>query len=380
MSPISDAGVERLVEAAFYASLLQDEGRWPRCRLRNAAGHPWSRVVTLRRAPVAADTISRLAAVCHSAEHALSIIEEDGALQCDGLVDTGPMGLDGLPGRPEIVSGASPVALDVQILGPGRLVVRDRGSLLNCELRGGRLRLLSSIWHAPQVRALFDAFGRRCLDAAAPEETDPARDYFGGAHGVTWLTCALFGPVLAGMVHAGHGGAIIIVPRAASLEGAVEFGSEVRDLDLKAEIAAYWSACLTYAPDSDGASIGRWQRVRARLRSKFASLVGLTSVDGCIILDDDLRVRRIGAQITVEDARAEASGRPFRCSISGEAHDYRQFMDELGGTRHRSAARLCAAIEGAVAFVVSQDGGLTLFCGDESSTFGYGPMDADWWG
>src|SRR5690606_12442915 len=180
ISPISDDGIASLVESALYASLLPDEGRWPRCRLRNAEAHSWSRLVSFRPTPVSPATLTRLATLCHSASHALSIVEDGGRILCDGLVDTGPMGLDGLPGRPEIVGGAgSSVALDVQILGPGHLVVRDRGSMLNCELRGGRLRLLSSVWRVPQVRALFDRFGVRCLDVCVPDPDDPQRDLFG---------------------------------------------------------------------------------------------------------------------------------------------------------------------------------------------------------
>lgn len=378
ISPLSDDGIASLVEAALYASLLPDEGRWPRCRLRNAEAHSWARLVSFRPTPVAPATLTRLATLCHSASHALSIIEEGGSILCDGLVDTGPMGLDGLPGRPEIVTGGSSIALDLQILGPGHLVVRDRGSMLNCELRGGKLRLLSSVWRVPQVRTLFDRFGARCLDQCVPDADDPQRDLFGGAHGLTWLACALFAPVLAGIVHARHGGAIVVLPR--DLEGggrgAINFGTEVRDLDLAAEVAEYWSACLAFTPDQESAS--RWQRARARIRSKSSALVGLTSIDGCVIMTDDLRVARFGAQITVEDERAQG-GRPFRAAATGEQFDYREFMADLGGTRHRSAARLAAAVEGAIAFVVSQDGGLTAFCGDDESAFGYGPLDSEWW-
>jgi hypothetical protein len=377
ISPISDDGIASLVESALYASLLPDEGRWPRCRLRNAEAHSWSRLVSFRPTPVAPATLTRLATLCHSASHALSIIEDEGRILCDGLVDTGPMGLDGLPGRPEIVTGGSSIALDLQILGPGHLVVRDRGSMLNCELRGGRLRLLSSVWRVPQVRALFDTFGARCLDQCVPEPDNPARDLFGGAHGLTWLACALFAPVLGGIVHARHGGAIVILPSDTEWRGALNFGAEVSDLDLQAEIAEYWSACLEFSPDPVSAS--RWQRARARLQSKSSALVGLTSIDGCVVMDDRLHVSRFGAQITVEDERAQAGGRPFRAAATGEPIDYRDFMADLGGTRHRSAARLAAAVDGAIDFVISQDGGLTAFCGDDESTFGYGPLDSEWW-
>ncbi len=49
------------------------------------------------------------------------------------------------------------------------------------------------------------------------------------------------------------------------------------------------------------------------------------------------------------------------------------------GMRHRAAYRFCEKIKGAIAFVVSQDGGLRVFCNPDGKVVAYeGPTPEDW--
>ena len=89
-------------------------------------------------------------------------------------------------------------------------------------------------------------------------------------------------------------------------------------------------------------------------------VAALAAVDGAILLARDLRLRGFGVEIThgrvpsddeqVEyDHHPEPLGTPAPVSLS----DF--------GMRHRSAIRFCQEVPGAMAFVVSQDGGIRMF-------------------
>jgi hypothetical protein len=89
-------------------------------------------------------------------------------------------------------------------------------------------------------------------------------------------------------------------------------------------------------------------------------VAALAAVDGAVVLSRDLRLRGFGAEIT--------QGR----TPSGEEQvEYDDHPEPLGkpapapladfGMRHRSAIRFCQEVPGAMAFVVSQDGGIRMF-------------------
>ena len=89
-------------------------------------------------------------------------------------------------------------------------------------------------------------------------------------------------------------------------------------------------------------------------------VAALATVDGAVILSRDLRLEGFGAEITL-------AGVPS----AHETVEYGNHPLPLGqppparladfGMRHRSAIRFCQAVPGAMAVVVSQDGGIRLF-------------------
>jgi hypothetical protein len=83
----------------------------------------------------------------------------------------------------------------------------------------------------------------------------------------------------------------------------------------------------------------------------FISL--LTRIDGLVLLDTDMCVRGFGVEITAsEPPQAVYKARSPNAKQLSEI-DYNHY-----GTRHRSMMRLCAAIDGSVGFVISQDGAI----------------------
>jgi hypothetical protein len=84
-----------------------------------------------------------------------------------------------------------------------------------------------------------------------------------------------------------------------------------------------------------------------------------TEVDGAVILDRDLSVLAFGTKL-VPIVRAADVKTLRRHPIEGEREKVIQGLDWLGGTRHQSAARFIYERPGWYAYVVSQDGMVTV--------------------
>jgi len=85
-------------------------------------------------------------------------------------------------------------------------------------------------------------------------------------------------------------------------------------------------------------------------------LAVLSNIDGAVVITDRLRLLGFGAEVIVPSVGLD------RIMISkdefGETGDLVDI--EMFGTRHRSAMRFCNACEWAIAFVLSQDGGVKV--------------------
>jgi len=91
-------------------------------------------------------------------------------------------------------------------------------------------------------------------------------------------------------------------------------------------------------------------------------LAQLTATDGMTIVRSDLTVLAFGVII-----QARSDGENPRIMRQGllDATPTDIRLEDLGGGRHQSAARACIRLKGAVAYVASQDGGLTTMRWDE---------------
>ena len=79
-------------------------------------------------------------------------------------------------------------------------------------------------------------------------------------------------------------------------------------------------------------------------------------------------VRGFGGQIVRDDADAKASPLVFSRIKTGEPWSDQGGTD-LGGMRHRSAFNLVKTVPNVRAFVVSQDGDLTVLFSDERKAY-----------
>src|SRR5262245_4654332 len=108
-APISDEGLGNLIELAFSASMMPEEGTFFRFNLVNKETSLPAAV--FRRVWLdSPDSMRRLAPACTQQECALRVFEEAGKLWCDSLEDIGPMGHEVMPGSPILGAVGAPPA------------------------------------------------------------------------------------------------------------------------------------------------------------------------------------------------------------------------------------------------------------------------------
>jgi DisA bacterial checkpoint controller nucleotide-binding len=94
----------------------------------------------------------------------------------------------------------------------------------------------------------------------------------------------------------------------------------------------------------------------------------LSTADGCLVFDRELRLLGFKGEVLVrEDPECVELDLNHKDFKQKEVFDINQF-----GTRHRSAARFCGKVPGAVIFVVSQDGDIRLFVHIDNGKVGIG--------
>jgi hypothetical protein len=380
LAPISDDGIRRLIQVAYFTSLAQEEGRYPQFRCVNVdAGKPPIRLAASCTVPITdVESLRRLAPAASETDGALLVTERGGSLVCMGFMIVNDMGFAANIGRPEIVSvGLSP-SLIVRVDGPGRLRASESGHTLILA-RGGMWEVVD-YRVVPAVRKLWDDLAARMVDKMAEAYGEESRAYFGGYHGLAELIHKVWSRVLAGAIDRLHGGALVILPSEGSLEGFDIHCKYPVEMRLGDDILEFWKSCVHHAEARNDdqherdAATQAWSWRRAALFTKAEILAGLSSVDGCVVLDRNLQVLGFGGEIRVDDQKVYAAPRALRNLRTGQLTPEAEL--EQYGTRHRSAYRLAKVSPGTIVFVISQDGDLRIFCSDEETVFGFDRLHA----
>ena len=146
-APLSDVGLMRLLDRAFYLSFEAEEGRYPRLRL--VSQDPGSSLFPKFSSPIPFENmneIRKLIPAVSGPTTALLVSEpENGVLAATGLVNTGHKGFQSKPDRPEIVSIGGPPSLLIRIEGPAHFFVTE--TTFSFEYRAGNVRLVRSVFN-----------------------------------------------------------------------------------------------------------------------------------------------------------------------------------------------------------------------------------------
>jgi hypothetical protein len=345
---VTDDSVRRLIRLVYDASLLEEEGRFPTVRLvcanwpphvRFGNNPPWDSPTIhdpeqLRRiAPTATRPGSALA---------ISTAVEPRDVRCIGLYDfaeiidpTGRTSLSNVWEKDEVLSGP---LLVVRIEGPGRI----RAGFLPAQsflLRGGVTLARRSWVDIPAVSRLFEEASKSLQTRLKQIEHQLISKVLANPRQVEHLLLKIWGHLLGLTTAARHGGAFII-----TFED--DLGDGVRDgyhasLDFGEILTTAVSESLLDAGNNFQAFRRAWEGRRLMLFNAAAQIAGLSAVDGCVLMDRQLKLTRFGGRLHSKASHEIPEG------LSGT------------GTRHSSAFQFCTEHK-SVAFVVSQDRQLTV--------------------
>lgn len=377
-APISDTGIHRLVQLAYQSSLAEEEGRFPAFKLVNtrldASDSLLAATLDVRLDDL--DSLRRLAPAVSGTHAGLLVIEDGEALRCRGVVVTAEMGRDIRIGRPEIVPIGRPSSLIVRVLGPAHLRVTEGWYTL--VLERGRIRQIVDYGLVEQVSELWKEFSARVLGRITPKWGEDAQQHFGGAVTLADFTHKAWSRVLASAMERRHGGTFVVLPGSGRPEDFDIRCTYDTNIALGQNIQDFWDTCIEHSLTKDSDERERadhdWNWKRAAVFAKADIVSGLSSVDGCVVLDRDLRVSGFGGEILVDRARVGQEARALRNLKTGEPMP-ESVLDRLG-TRHRSAYRLAKAHPGVIAFVVSQDGDLRIFTSTKDDVFAFDRLHA----
>jgi hypothetical protein len=366
---LSEGALERLLLLAYQASFDTNEGRYTRARLFvpdvDTQAHPVSidHLFTPAKRLSGPKAICQLAPALVAEDAALVVQETGGELACVGigLLDSADANrpLLGMPRGWTRAAGG----LQVQVLAPGALRVSEGRA--EYALRGNRILVHSWVASAAQVDRWIEELTRDLTGWCSAQATDWA------SRPVTVPGAdlrALWSHVLREAVRLRHGGAFVVVP--CPRQAPIELKHPIQPRALGDELAQLWLA-LARAHRHLGSPLAAEALEQTRLRrhrlwSAAASVGHLSTLDGCVVLDRRMTVYGFGG--TIETGAAQAAPHTY---VDARAHAPLEAGPLLArfGHRHRSAFLLCQAVPNAIAFVISQDGDLSVFSSDDRHVY-----------
>ncbi|HEY1242480.1 MAG TPA: hypothetical protein VGF16_18085 [Bryobacteraceae bacterium] len=317
--------IEAVIDAAFWASLRREEGYVPKISLAflppEQTTHP---LVFERPLPLDPGLLTRVAPAVERPGIHLGVWREAGELTVWGIARPLP-----------------PLCFVVEVAAPGLLVIKHHtgepsGKFVNVAvLEGDQIKMIDG-----QTSGLADCSSLLTsllgLDAPA-----------------NWVHS---GNVLARMALSmrahGRGGSLLVVPAAS---------------DAWRESIVAPMPYAASQPLTELAVLGRAAPAEAERRAWKESLgraidavAGLTAVDGAVVMTAQLEVLGFGAKIVRRKAWPPVEQVTVTEPIQGGAGTL-VHPEQLGGTRHFSAAQFAQDQRDSVALVASQDGRFTVF-------------------
>ncbi len=178
---------------------------------------------------------------------------------------------------------------------------------------------------------------------------------------------ALLGELVGRMRRHGRGGTVLLLPDFANLNWEVSIAhplpykatlNQPSFTDISGQTIRTWNLAHQHEKD-DPVRRAHFVQLSQNLDVELDAVAGMTAVDGALLLDTNLKLIGFGAKIT---ATEHASGPP-NILVWELAHKSQEFsipFEKIGGTRHQSAAKFVARHSLCSAVVASQDGRLSV--------------------
>jgi len=382
------ARLRELLSNCYQASLLREEGRAVRFRLilgdaeslTRTTPRPGLLEIMLFQWPLqlTPNELRRLAAAA-AFEHALvaARIEDDGRFVIWGLVHSGDAWMRALEGSRRTFQPLPP-AVVVSVTGPGNLSVA-KGSLVVARLLGGQLVTPTpSVLEVATDDAESEAVNNLLLAAHLRDRRRRGRHWARVTPAlVSLIRRQMALRVISAMRHLHHGGTLITLPRSIArnprrwrpmLNIKYAFAAD----DARRSLFRLTTRLLEVLADDAGGRFGPEHKLTwADYLSSTSPAVheadeatadavrfaaSLSAVDGAVVMAQPLELLGFGAEISGRLAPVHQVAR----ALDSLASRTKLESDQDVGTRHRSAYRICHALPGVVAVVVSQDGSLRI--------------------
>jgi len=325
LAPHPDAqAIEAIVDAAFWASLRREEGYMPRISLAflspEQAAHP---LVFARALTLTPEVLTRIAPAVERPGIHLGIWRSGDELSVWGTTRIIPK-----------------FCFVLEVAAPGLLVVKhhsgeEAGKFVNVAvLEGDQIKVVDEhASTAPECPAMLTSL--LGFDSAAS-----------WAHSVNVLV-----QLAVSMRAHERGGCLLVVPT---------------DSESWRESIVQPLAYAVSPPFSELAELSNETVVGARrivvqeeLGRTVDWIAGLTAVDGAVVINDRYELLGFGAKIARRRKYAQVEQvtltEPIQRAVAALVHP-----EELGGTRHLSAAQFVHDQRDAIALVASQDGRFTI--------------------
>lgn len=356
---LSAQGLSKVVSLAFQVSFKKEEARYPRFQIYVPLSGHQNLKLTMRfnqPIPLEISTLHRLSSGIPPRPYALLVQESDSTLYAHGFLRIETSGIQFTSSPEYIISSIFP-GLTVSIENPGTLNIlhmRPESFVTNLTLRHGKIQLNYDSTSTPIPMLMYHSVAQSIMSNNQQYSK------------VIVLIRGIWSYILNLAVEFGHGGQFIILPEGVLLNDIKEFlyvkhqtvepdlGESIRDIN-----------------DINDNNIQDIQYSFQKLFDGARTVAQLSTVDGCIVFDRRLRLLGFGGETLVKNNVDCVQLDPNNVGLIEKGiFDLHQF-----GTRHRSAARLCARVKDTIAFVVSQDGDIRAFMQLENEKVGVcGPL------
>lgn len=339
----------QLVDAAFWASLHTEEGRQVRSRLLFRPNQTAFVVPFTTPCALSTKDLVRLSTTGDRGRRDLIVDRADGELRLTGFCDTEiarPGSTPGFMGWMGAVDNST--ALRVAILGPGYLRVSGNAALFCLELCRGELRHSRHLHTLPFVFEWYEEAASSFGHAETSQEVEELR----GAVRYVWAR------ILRQVSRSHHGGCFVVQPVEGAVSPPLKHNYGLSTSCLRDALADAVDAHLRFerAYQADPQFNELAPVVRLNLPRVADFVASLAAVDGAVILNRDLTVDGFGAELRATESRDHDV-----LEFQGVADPPQRRSLENLGMRHRSAAYYCNQTPGSMAFVVSQDGQISVF-------------------
>jgi hypothetical protein len=346
---------ERVLDTAYHASFLRDEERPVTCRILVAPpsdvggdGGPPDRLLPLvfrEPRPFDEHEIRRLSPAAKYHRALLGVAPAGDRIETWGIVQSGPRWLQHVHGG-RGTEPPMPACLVVRIVRPGHIVA-SCGTRLVAELRGGEVNdftvdVFSSAW----LPGMFAAEREQLFAERQANESDRERI----TTRARVIAQAMIKRVVATMRATHHGGTLLILPQGCAAEAYLTTKYTFGDAPPRRHFRQLLHEIIGAL---DGASSKARTDLEDGLFEMSHLIAALADVDGAVVLTRRFEILGFSAEISGDLPSVSSVRRAL--DLEGQRTAV-ESVDGVG-TRHRSAYRLCAAVRGALAIVVSQDGG-----------------------